>query len=300
MRILSLLALALFAAGCGTTTSENYSRDPMPDIGNYPARPATWHKVRVACNKFQDKTSNRMGYERPVGEQAGEQFETLVIRSDRFNVIERLQLENLLKEQGLEGVVDPAELAKPGKIRGVDYLFLGAITNFRVKINKTSTGGGIFDRVIRPIAPLDIDTSKTVVETQVGVDVKLVNTQTGEIVAKDFGEVKREDVASAWGVRVLGIGGDAKNELKIDADSQGKILRWALDESYKKMLPVIDSKFSRPQASYCPTCKVELAAGQNFCTKCGKGSAKAKCACGADLEPNAKFCGGCGKKVESK
>lgn len=299
---LSLLVLAGLA-GCGTTTSEEYKRDPMPEIGNYPPKPGTWTKVRIAINKFQDKTNNKASHSRPVGEQAGEQFETLVVRSDRFNVVERLQLENLLKEQGLEGVVDPAELAKPGRIRGVDYLFLGAITNFRIKVNRIRTGGGILDAVIKPIAPLDINTDKTEIETQIGVDVKLVNTTTGEIIAKDFGEVNRIDTASAWGVRVLGIGGSAKNELKIDEDSQGRLMRWAMDESYKKMLPIIDARFSKPQPTYCPNCKVELPSGSNFCTKCGKSSVKPTCSkegCGSELEVGAKFCNKCGTKVEQK
>ena len=304
MRYACAFAMTLAAlTGCGTSTKEEYKRDPMVEIGNYQAKPEPWTRVRVACNKFMDKTNNRASHSRPVGEQAAEQFETLIVRADRFNVIERHQLENILKEQGLEGVVDPAELSKPGRIRGVDYMFLGAITNFRVKINKTKTGGGIFDAVIKPIAPLDIDTSKTTIETQVGVDIKLVNTTTGEIVAKDFGEVSRIDTASAWGVRVLGIGGDAKNELKIDEDSQGKILRWALDESFKKMLPPIDGKFSKPVPSYCPNCKIELPQNQNFCTKCGKSSTKPKCGkegCGIELEVGAKFCGKCGTKVEQK
>ncbi len=290
--------LAALLAGCGTTTSETYSRDPMPEIGNYPAPPAGYAKVRAAVVPFQDKTASRWQYERPIGAQAGEQFETLVVRSNRFSMIERLQLENLLKEQGLGGVVDPAEIAKPGRVRGIDYLFAGAITNFRVKVTKQKTAGGIFDSILGNMAPLDIDTSKTVVETQVGVDVKLVNTTSGEIVAKDFGEVKREDVASAWGVRVLGIGGDAKNELRIDADSQGKILRWALDESYKKMLPMIDGKFSGPQVSYCQKCKVEMAAGAKFCQKCGAVSGKITCKCGAELESGSRFCPKCGAKVE--
>jgi curli biogenesis system outer membrane secretion channel CsgG len=303
MRFIPALALLAFLAGCGTSTKEEYKRDPMTEIGNYPKAPTPWTRVRVGVNKLVDKTNNRASHSRPVGEQASEQFETLVVRADRFNVVERLQLENLLKEQGLEGVVDPTEIAKSGKVRGVDYLFLGAITNFRVKINRVRQGGGILDAVIKPIAPLDIDTSKTEVETQVGVDIKMVNAQTGEIVAKDFGEVSRIDTASAWGVRVLGIGGSAKNELKIDEDSQGKILRWALDESFKKMLGPIDNKFSKPQPTTCPSCKVELPAGSNFCTKCGKSSLKPTCpkeGCGVELEVGAKFCAKCGTKIEQK
>src|SRR6187455_1278568 len=112
MRYACAFAMTLAAlTGCGTSTKEEYKRDPMTEIGNYQAKPEPWTRVRVACNKFMDKTNNRASHSRPVGEQAGEQFETLLVRSDRFNVIERLQLENILKEQGLEGVVDPAELS---------------------------------------------------------------------------------------------------------------------------------------------------------------------------------------------
>ncbi len=293
-RQVGLLTCLAALAGCATTTEEKYSRDPMPEIGNYPPAPAGLQRVRAAVVDLQDKTGEG------IGAPAGEQLETLVMRSKRFNLVDRMELRTLLKEQGLEGIVDPAELARPGKVRGVDYLFLGSITNFRVLRTDTRTGGGILDRAIKPFAPLDIDTSKTEVETQVGVDVKLVNTTTGEIVSKDFGEVKRKDMASAWGMRVLGIGGDAKNELRIDRDSQGKILRWALDESYKKMLPDIDEKLCRPAASLCPRCKVEIAAGNKFCAKCGTSADAGRCSkCGAGLEANAKFCGKCRAGVEN-
>jgi curli biogenesis system outer membrane secretion channel CsgG len=289
----------------------------MTDIGNYPPKPAGFSKSRAAIVDFQDKTESAKGGDMrvsmkepgviefknasrsPLGQQASDQFISLVTRSDRFTLIERTRLGDMLKEQGMSGVVDPSELAKPGKVRGIDYLFFGAITNFRVKANKVKTAGGIFDSVLGSIAPVDIDTSRTEVETQVGVDIRLVNTTTGEIVASEFGEVKRVDVASAWGLRILGIGGEAKNELIIDEDSKGKILRWALDESYKKMLPPIDAKFSRVQPSYCPNCKVELEPGKKFCTKCGKSVEPPKCAkCNTPTEPGAKFCGGCGAKVE--
>jgi curli biogenesis system outer membrane secretion channel CsgG len=286
------LVLLVSLLGCGTFTAEKYSRDPMADIGNYPAAPTGFQKVRCGISpNFKDKTGSR------IGGQASDQLETLVMRTGRFSLIDRTSLKNLLHEQGLEGIVDPNELAKPGRVRGVDYLFIGAITNFRVKVVKTDTGFGI-GRITKWVAGVDIDTSKTVVETQVGVDIKLVNCTTGEIIAKDFGEVKREDIASSWGMRILSIGGAAKNELEIDADSKGKVLRWALDESLQKMIPMIDQHFVRVSMIHCPTCKVEFPASQKFCTKCGKSVELPKCAkCNAQLEPGAKFCGGCGCKV---
>jgi curli biogenesis system outer membrane secretion channel CsgG len=299
---IALSAGMLLLVSCGTSTTETYSEDKMEAIGTYPPPPGGYTKPRAAIIEFQDKTQHhgRGWYAKPVGEQGGEQFETMVSRSDRFNLIERLRLSDLKREQSEVGTIDPSEIAKAGKVRGVDYMFMGAVTNFKVTVNKSKTGGGIFDRVVGPVAPLSIDTSKTVVKTDVGIDVKLVNTTTGEIVVKEFAELSREDKASAWGVRVLGIGGSAKNELQIDADSQGKILRWACDATLKKMLSRIDDKFSRPLPSYCPTCKTELPSGQKFCSKCGKGVEPQGCAgCGAKLEMNAKFCGGCGKKVEA-
>lgn len=290
------LALALGAVllvGCGTTTSETYSRDQMPDVGTYPVAPAGVKKVRVAAVDFEDKTGER------VGDQAAEQMTSLLLRCpDRFNVIERSQLKNLLREQGLEGVVDPSELARPGKVRGVDYLVYGSVTNLRVKMVRQQTGFDVAKIAPRIPGALEIDTSKTVVHVQCDVDVKMVNTTTGEIVAGDFGAVNREDVASAWGMKILSIGGSAKNELHLDKDSYGRILRRALDDAFRKMLPRIDDKLSRPQAALCPKCKVEMEPGKKFCTKCGTSVEPQKCKCGAEIEAGAKFCGNCGAKVE--
>jgi curli biogenesis system outer membrane secretion channel CsgG len=298
-RLLSVALAAGLLAGCGASNKETYTRGDTSELAGFSPPPAGFKKVRAAIMPFKQKMNPAAWWARPVGEQAGEQFETLVSQSDRFQLIERLQLDNLMREQNLQGVVDADELAQKGRIRGVDYLFLGAITEFSIETTRQRFDSGAFDRVLGGLAPVDVDTAKTMIKTVVGVDIKLVNATTGEILVKDFDRVVKEQTAKAWGVRVFGIGGNAKNELRVDADGQGRILRFALDQSYRKLLPAIDAKFSREQASYCPTCKTELAAGQSFCTKCGKGADAAKCAkCGAKLEANARFCGGCGTKVE--
>ena len=294
-RILTVLSLIVLA-GCGTSSEEKVTRDKMPDVGNYPPPPAgATTRLRAGVVEFQDKSGNK------VADAAGEQLETLAVSSKRFNLIDRMAMKTLIKEQSLEGIVDPNELAKSGKIRGVDYMFIGSVTNFALKTEKTANHGGAFDRLIPGAAPLKIDTSKTIITTDIGVDIKLVNTTTGEIVSKQFGEVKKELSASAWGVRVLGIGGDAKNNVQVDRDSQGKLMRYAVDEALRKMLPDIDDKISHPAAQVCPKCKTEFASGSSFCTKCGTGAEATKCAkCSTALELNAKFCGKCGTKVEAK
>lgn len=292
-RTLATLGAIVLLAGCGTSSSETVTRDKMPDVGNYPPPPAGSNtRLRAGVVEFTDKTNTKSA------DAAGEQLETLAVSSKRFNLVDRMAMKTLLKEQSLEGIVDPSELAKSGKIRGVDYLFIGAVTNFALKTEKTSNQGGMFDRLIPGAAPMKIDTSKTIITTDIGVDIKLVNTTTGEIVSKHFGEVKKELSASAWGVRILGIGGDAKNNVQVDRDSQGKLLRYAVDEALRKMLPDIDDKISHPAAALCPKCKTEIAANANFCTKCGWSAESLKCSkCATALELNAKFCGKCGTKA---
>ena len=291
-RILTVLSLIVLA-GCGTSSSETVTRDKMPDVGNYPPPPAgATTRLRAGVMEFEDKTGQK------VADAAGEQLETLALSSKRFNLIDRMAMKKLIKEQSLEGIVDPAELAKSGKIRGIDYMFVGSVTNFALKTEKTANHGGAFDRLIPGAAPLKIDTSKTIITTDIGVDIKIINTTTGEIVSKQFGEVKKELSAGAWGVRVLGIGGDAKNNVQVDRDSQGKLMRYAVDEALRKMLPDIDDKISHPAAMLCPKCKTEIAQGANFCTKCGWSAESLKCTkCQSPLELNAKFCGKCGTPV---
>lgn len=48
----------------------------------------------------------------------------------------------------------------------------------------------------------------------------------------------------------------------------------------------------------CPACKAKNAITAKFCSSCGFNYSKLTCSCGFQLEPNAKFCPECGKKVE--
>ncbi len=292
-RTLSALVLTLVLVGCGTSNTETIEVEKMPEIGNYPPPPPGLVKVRAGVVEFVDKTNSH------VAAAAGEQLETAAVNSGRFNVIDRMHMKKLIQEQGLEGIVDPAELAKPGKIRGIDYMFLGAVTNFRLMTQTRSATGGALEHVVGPLG-VKYDDRKIVITTDVGVDIQLVNTTTGEIVSKQSGDVKKTLEAGSWGLKILDIGGDARNNVHIDQDSQGRILRYAVDEALKKMLPGIDQKLAAPAASYCPKCKTEMAAGAKFCTKCGTSTEAAKCECGAELVAGVKFCGKCGKKVEPK
>lgn len=252
-RQLWLIAILILAAAGCTSTRDETTRDQMADVGTYPPPPAGFQRVRVGiAPQFKDGTGKNVGAIAPA------QLETLVIRANRFSVIDRTSLEALLQEQGLQGVVTPAELAQKGKIRGVDYLWTGEVTNFRVKQVKSGTNFGL-GQITPTLGAVGVDTSKQTIETEVGVDIKLVDCQSGEIIAKDFGEVIRTESASGLGIRILGVGGSGNSEIDIDEDSKGKLLRRAIDEVLRKTIPVIDNYFSNP--AYQPPVRDAAAAG---------------------------------------
>jgi len=230
------LAAALIA-GC-TSSSATTARDTDTDgVGTYPPAPAGAWKPRLGVPKFavsggdQDTAS--------ASEVAADQLTTLCTDSERFRVIERVQLEQLLQEQGLAGVVKEGEVAKTGQVRGVDYLMIGKITNFQVKAEKSS-GGFNLGSIAGKFGAFDLNNSKSVMTVECGVDLRVVDPASGEVVAAKTTDYKRTDSLSAFGVGVLGYRNEAKAELKIDKANQGKILRLALDETLRKMLPKLD------------------------------------------------------------
>lgn len=314
-----LLGLTIpWFVGCKTTSSETASRDTLTvHVGNYSSPPSGLEKARVGIPTFQSDSlgagnvtriqiSNKANnLNRDVDKLAADQLTTLIFKTRRFDVVERAQLDKLIKEQELEGIVKSSELAKAGQVRGVDYLLLGKVTNLRVKKEKTSTGFGLGDisgvgrHFIKELggvrgSTFDVKNDKTVVKVECGVDLRLVEPSSGRIVAADFGEYKRTDSVGSMGLKLLGGSAQANADLEISESDKGKILRLALDDALRKMLPVVDdelmsrlSKGSSAEKKTAPAAAAKSPSSKkSFCSGCG-----------SPVGANAKFCGGCGKKV---
>lgn len=243
VRMSALLALFLsgaFIVSC-TSTSSSYSKDQeTQNVGQYRPAPRGVEKPRIGVPDFdiQDKDLGKN-----ASAVAADQLTTLLINSRRFRVIERAQLEQLIEEQGLEGVVRPDERAKRGKVRGIDYMMIGKITNFKIQKVEQGSNFGVGNVSIPgggALGGLDVDKDETAVKANVGVDLRIVDPETGRAFVADSSDFTRVNKASAMGVRVLGAGAESNADLKIDKDNQGKILRLALDDTLKQMMPRID------------------------------------------------------------
>ncbi|MFN0058753.1 MAG: CsgG/HfaB family protein [Planctomycetota bacterium] len=292
-----LIAIAAFAtlgvAGCASS-SESAERDKLTaHVGIYDPPPPGITKPRVGVPAIEMKGE---GASADLSRIAAEQLTTLAFQTGRFNTIERAQLEQLVKEQGYEGMVRADEIAKVGKIRGVDLLFFGTVTNLRVKQEKTKSTFGLAQLPLigNSVGAVDYSKANAKIVAECGVDIRLVDPSTGEIFAATSSEFKRIDSVDAMGLSLLGVSSKGEADVEISDDNRGKILRLALDEAMRKILPQVDPKLAAQAqaaaASGAPSATGTPPAGTSETAKHCTG-------CGAKLAEGKPFCAGCGAKT---
>lgn len=307
-----LFAMSL-SAGCGSTSTQSAQRDVLTaHVGQYPPPPAGAVRPRVGVPEFSVQGAGGFSGQN-VNELAADQMVTLLDQTERFRVVERNQLEKLLEEQDLEGVVRGNELARRAKVRGVDFLLLGRVTNLRVKTEQAKKGFGLgqIGGVINT-GGFDYKDKSKKITTEAGVDIRLVDPTTGEVMMSNFSEYERTDSIGAFGIDILGASAEADADVQISEDDKGKILRLALDDALRKSLPKIDRFLTSAEAregaadagtnppantvvprSVAPTADAEAAdpapatAKKSFCSECGK-----------QMAAGAKFCPSCGAKTQ--
>ncbi|MBI4428986.1 MAG: hypothetical protein HY562_07690 [Ignavibacteriales bacterium] len=132
-------------------------------------------KKRVAIATFHDKTGS--GYH-SLGEGVADMLVTALVKSGNFNVLERQEIEKVIQEQqfGQSFMVTPESAPKVGQILGVELFVVGSVTEFGTK--ESSLGGNV------PLFGGAVTTKKA----RAVVDIRLVNVNTGEIIAAESEE----------------------------------------------------------------------------------------------------------------
>ncbi len=173
-------------------------------------------KKRVAVMNFND----RSGYGHNIGSGLADMLVTRLVKSGKFLVVERKELDKILQEQGLgqSGLVTPQSAAKVGKLLGVELMVTGSVSEFGRK-NK-SVGGGI--------GRLAFGGRVSKKEARAVVDLRLVNTSTGEIIMAEKAEGKASST-SLSGIQFKDI--DFGNPTTWDQTILGKAARKAVDKS---------------------------------------------------------------------
>jgi curli biogenesis system outer membrane secretion channel CsgG len=154
-------------------------------------------KPRIAVLEFKNKADNQWWYHGGAT-AAQDVFVTELVKSGKFRVVEREQLEALMKEKGLtlSGDVDPKTAVRVGKLLGVNYLLTGAVTEYG-NTDVSGGGGGVFAGKRKFVAALN---------------ARIIDTSTGEIAWAD--EASQEE--SSVRVSVFGVGGGVDDNRMFD------------------------------------------------------------------------------------
>jgi curli biogenesis system outer membrane secretion channel CsgG len=186
-------------------------------------------KKRIAVFNFEDKTDHRTRWwtGQPVGHGMADMLVTALIETGKYQVIERTELDNIMKEQGLgqSGLVTQESAAKVGKLLGVELAVMGAVTEFG------HSKGGVGGR----IKGFGLGVKK--LSATVGIDVRFVDTTTGEIL--DAKSTRAEK--TSHGLKVSTPKVDFNNRKDFDESLVGKACR----EAIEKLKSEIDTQINK-------------------------------------------------------
>ncbi|MCB0218762.1 MAG: hypothetical protein KDH09_03630 [Chrysiogenetes bacterium] len=173
--LLALLLATLVVVGCAPKAKEPAGQSAEAETSYVITTRGP--KKRVGVVKFENKATYAKRYR--VGQAIVDIVTTELAKTDAFILVERSQLDEVLKEQALgqSGAIDPATAAQAGRVLGLQAMIIGTISEFGVHTEHT-------DALIAK--------SKKQVARAV-VDVRLVDTTTGEILYAGSGTGEAED-----------------------------------------------------------------------------------------------------------
>jgi len=191
-------------------------------------------KKRVAVFTFEDKSDHKIKWWREgqnVGEGMADMLITALVKNGKFTVLERTELNNVLKEQtlGVSGAVTAQTAAKVGNLLGVEMAIVGAVTEFGYKQQSTDVGvgSGATNKLFKKSNPLgntSVGTQSTTI--RIGVDVRFTDVTTGEIVAAENVAKEEKSVGLSFSAGVVTF----ENEKGFDESIVGKATRDAINE----------------------------------------------------------------------
>ncbi len=228
--LMSALATGIFLVGCaGSNESTKSDQKPKAtDDGAQadatPPPPPKLHgpKKRIGIVDFDDTSHHGYwgGSRNALAEAARDVATEALVKSGAFVVIEREQIAQILKEQGLgmTGAISPQTAAKAGKLMGLQAIVTGKITDFD-ESQKTGGFGGYYQSHER-IA-------------HARVSLRLTDATTGEIWVAESGE----GTSNAKSSVIMG-GGSVNNDQTIGK----KALYSAIYTMMNKVIAKADSK----------------------------------------------------------
>ena len=212
----------------GTKTKVTSGKD-TPNINEVQSEAYDGPKARIAVARFTDKTRSGW-YSGRIGDGMADQLATALFNSNRFIVLERRTLGDVLKEQnlGASGRVRRDTAAPIGQIEGAELLVTGAVTEFERGKSGTKTGGsGLFGNVLGAV-------TGAFSRSHIAIDMRVIDTRTSRVVAATSVEGEATDVNIGGALGGYYGGGRLGGALSTwDKEPIGKALRISINEAVK-------------------------------------------------------------------
>ena len=166
-------------------------------------------KRRIAVLDFDYATVHQyvydvFGSDQDIGKGIADMLVTNLVRNGTYSVIERKQLDQVMREQNFQqsGRADPSSAVQLARLLGVDAIIIGSITQFGRDDKKLGVAGGVRVGGIG-LGGIGKKSAKAVVV----IDARIVSTTTAEIlgVSTGHGESKRSGLTLAGGAGVGGV-----------------------------------------------------------------------------------------------
>ena len=156
-----VLAAALLCAGC-------------EGVSWWGGTPRDFVKPTVAVMKFENRAPFPLGWN--LGDGMADMLVDRLVATNRYHVIERPELDSVLREQKLQnsGATREQNKVAVGRIKNVQYLIKGTITDFGHVANNSGFAGGwnwdLFGNTARAV---------------MGLTVYVVDVESGEIICSE-------------------------------------------------------------------------------------------------------------------
>jgi len=172
-----------------------------PDMAGAQAEAYNGPKARIAVSRFTDKTGKGW-WTGNIGDGMADMLSTALFNSNRYIVLERQQLTDVLAEQdlGAAGRIKKETAAPIGQVEGAELLITGAVTGYEP--GASGLGGGIGGGSSSIAGGILAGFKKA----YLAIDVRVIDTKTSRILAATTVEGSATDIGGLVGLGSASVG----------------------------------------------------------------------------------------------
>jgi curli biogenesis system outer membrane secretion channel CsgG len=293
------ITIIVLICGCKSGSQQSL----VSTIGSYAPAPAVTNHAKLGITPFKIEDDQPSQSPQALSNVAADEMGRLILRSGRFDVVDRTNTAEILERNNLTGIVRPGRFLQSAAVPGIDYLLLGTLSNLRIQREvPPPEEDGVMNKV-KSFANKLTKNDEAMVSADCTVAIQIVDAATGDVVVFNNSELQQTVPASSMGMDVMQTGSGATTQPRVSESDRAAVARLALDDALRKSLPKIDRFLASRQTTLAQsmptTAPVAPASAPLTSTPTVAPNAAVKICpnCGAENDRAAKFCKRCGAKL---